>query len=1128
MDKARIILGIFLSILVLTSLVSVITVSYADHGDFRGDFSKMAKATSVSVEEFVLIPKEPKRLEPVFVFVKIRGVIDSIPKLKVNGTIMVIGPAGNVRLSRQFGPRYLPMVPVSDGWYVSAIPGLPARSGYNTIISRVNYCVIMEGSVHGCGGYEVVPEWPSLNASPVVFISVYEVINNTRLFRETLGLGPSGWRADAGEQVKVLIVALDDKKLENVCFEYSVSGNAWMSAPTYRDRLMDEYIGLIEELNSIFSDINNLGIGESLPEPSLPIEIRYANVPGQALGNYVMFRANAGDPDGKATKSPMGFYYVVDCSSATRVLIIDPSVLMYLLMRNSEALIERLKVFVENNINETELYGQTRNLTHIAQVLKGFAYVKFHHWELLGKYFNLYIMFPSNRVEYCLRSLQEGGFEPHVIILSNLWLGLNATAGIANISLSWDLKDIKVGNGTLLESLIDYIREHHAGLIATHGTLSDWVIWAECESSQHYKIGSRGHIGNSLNDVNPINETTLSSMLGLPLLPIWEFVRDYVALSLCKMEDPELKALGLALGSMPLQIPYVPFNDSLRVTPTGKGHPILEGVPEEFYIEIPDMPEELVERGYKAYTQVGWQLSMPSAIAYVVWWKINESRPTIKEVMRNVTFLIHNFTEGMFSPPKALDDLLDDSMRWGLFSLYRSIISMNVTDRTLTIEVRIPGREPIRFSLQFDYRRVLQYIPLKLIALSERGLAGILVYDKYWDRYGYRSVYFSMEIEASNSSLAEKLLKNAVSWTTKWEFMGITKLLGGLLRVPNEMADEFEQAVRRTSGVTTFSEGTILVEEGYTKVSLSVEKNSYLYLLVISPSSGKVNATIIGGVDAEIVCMANVSSGIVNITIKAYAEGSVELGLYADPESSINPAYVVAKTTDTRPPTISIVTPSMGEFVSGVISICANASDNIGVNRVEFYINGALLGIDREEPWEYDVNTTMYADGTYNVTVVVYDHANNSASQSVSIVIDNTPPTIKEISIEPSEPYEGVDVTVKVLAEDKTSGISHVILYYRVGEGSWNSVEMTYEDGAWMATIPKQKAGTNVTYYVEVYDNAGNSVKSGYYRYSVKSAPTTPTLLEYLSKYPMAIIGTAMAVIIALALITMLYKKRRP
>lgn len=54
--------------------------------------------------------------------------------------------------------------------------------------------------------------------------------------------------------------------------------------------------------------------------------------------------------------------------------------------------------------------------------------------------------------------------------------------------------------------------------------------------------------------------------------------------------------------------------------------------------------------------------------------------------------------------------------------------------------------------------------------------------------------------------------------------------------------------------------------------------------------------------------------------------------------------------TDGVAPTVSLTAPAPGATVSGSVTISASASDNVGVNRVEFLIDGALAASDSSAP----------------------------------------------------------------------------------------------------------------------------------------------------------------------------------
>ena len=95
---------------------------------------------------------------------------------------------------------------------------------------------------------------------------------------------------------------------------------------------------------------------------------------------------------------------------------------------------------------------------------------------------------------------------------------------------------------------------------------------------------------------------------------------------------------------------------------------------------------------------------------------------------------------------------------------------------------------------------------------------------------------------------------------------------------------------------------------------------------------------------------------------------------------------------DVEPPSVEIVKPEDGSYLAGAITIEAEASDDVAVDRVEFYINGTLAYTDYEAPYEYEWNTTEWSDGTYIIRAVAYDTSDKSSWDAITVIVDNTPP----------------------------------------------------------------------------------------------------------------------------------------
>jgi hypothetical protein len=105
-------------------------------------------------------------------------------------------------------------------------------------------------------------------------------------------------------------------------------------------------------------------------------------------------------------------------------------------------------------------------------------------------------------------------------------------------------------------------------------------------------------------------------------------------------------------------------------------------------------------------------------------------------------------------------------------------------------------------------------------------------------------------------------------------------------------------------------------------------------------------------------------------------------------------------TSDVTPPTVSLTAPMSGEATSSTMTLAANASDNVAVAGVTFYLNGVKVGSEiTSAPYMTTYNTTATSSGSYSAFAVARDTSNNYAtSTSVSFTINNTPPVISAIA----------------------------------------------------------------------------------------------------------------------------------
>jgi hypothetical protein len=126
---------------------------------------------------------------------------------------------------------------------------------------------------------------------------------------------------------------------------------------------------------------------------------------------------------------------------------------------------------------------------------------------------------------------------------------------------------------------------------------------------------------------------------------------------------------------------------------------------------------------------------------------------------------------------------------------------------------------------------------------------------------------------------------------------------------------------------------------------------------------------------------------------------------YFDPRIVLTP-----EAPDTSPPSVSITYPPDGATVRWTITVTANASDNVGVARLEFYVDGSLRATDASSPYSYDLDTTQLSNGSHTLMAKAYDAAGNNAEYQVTVTVSNgSPPNVK-IQIGPLEVVRGPDM----------------------------------------------------------------------------------------------------------------------
>ena len=118
---------------------------------------------------------------------------------------------------------------------------------------------------------------------------------------------------------------------------------------------------------------------------------------------------------------------------------------------------------------------------------------------------------------------------------------------------------------------------------------------------------------------------------------------------------------------------------------------------------------------------------------------------------------------------------------------------------------------------------------------------------------------------------------------------------------------------------------------------------------------------------------------------------------------------------DATPPTTSLTAPASGASINigTTVNITANATDDKGVTKVEFYNGSTKLGEDTSSPYSYSWNTTGQTAGTKSLTSKAYDAAGNvKTSSAVSITLKATTTTTGNGDANNDGRVNGIDYSI--------------------------------------------------------------------------------------------------------------------
>ena len=212
----------------------------------------------------------------------------------------------------------------------------------------------------------------------------------------------------------------------------------------------------------------------------------------------------------------------------------------------------------------------------------------------------------------------------------------------------------------------------------------------------------------------------------------------------------------------------------------------------------------------------------------------------------------------------------------------------------------------------------------------------------------------------------------------------------------------------------------------------------------------------------------------------------------------INIDNSVEPPTDTINPVILFASPSDGSKFKTDFKAVANASDNVGVLGVQFYLDSTLLGAeDTAAPFEADIPVASLTSGSsHTLKAEARDAAGNKASVIINFIVDKTAPVITITSPASGATLNGV-TNINLTATD-AQGIS--ACYIEV-DGVLNGSEDT--TAPYSISLDTNSL-TNASHTIKAYarDLAGNISSVSIPVTVANSNPYTTPEAELAADYP--------------------------
>ncbi|HOP93990.1 MAG TPA: Ig-like domain-containing protein [Acetivibrio thermocellus] len=204
------------------------------------------------------------------------------------------------------------------------------------------------------------------------------------------------------------------------------------------------------------------------------------------------------------------------------------------------------------------------------------------------------------------------------------------------------------------------------------------------------------------------------------------------------------------------------------------------------------------------------------------------------------------------------------------------------------------------------------------------------------------------------------------------------------------------------------------------------------------------------------------SSNRYTITAEELGEIIIDVKVFDRHNSSAQAQKIITVTPDTTNPSVSISASLTTVAIGQPFTITVNASDNVGVERLDVEVNGEPIVLDSSRKF----TITPESVGTILIKAYAYDEAGNvsTAERKITVTEDTTPPSVS-ISVSTSTVIAKKEFTITVNASDNV-GVTKI-------EAEVDGVPVVLDDNNKYTILPEEVGVITITAYA--YDSKGNT-----------------------------------------------------